>query len=209
MDRPRSAPTRVSGPALRRLEEIRALGVGELDLSRVPAGRLKALSRHASSSWAAVIARMPRDRRIATLLAFARVFEATALDDAYRRTAGNLPANEAVRVETKPEDVARLSPLGHENINFLGRYSFALTESVARGESRSLHEPEEAGSQGGRAWLNPTFWSNDCRTPSSGLVGDGQLSAHHIPLPKPRPCFGSRFGSGVGAACSWACFRSW
>jgi TnpA family transposase len=52
-------------------------------------------------------------------------------------------------VETKPEDVARLSPLGHENINFLGRYSFALTESVARGELRSLHEPEEAGSQGG------------------------------------------------------------
>src|SRR5207302_11441710 len=82
----RCAPTRVSGPALvaalRRLEEIRALGVGELNLSRVPAGRLKALARHASSSWAAVIARMPRDRRIATLLAFARAFEATALDDA-------------------------------------------------------------------------------------------------------------------------------
>ena len=48
-------------------------------------------------------------------------------------------------VETKPEDVARLSPLGHENINFLGRYSFALTESVARGELRPLHDPEETG----------------------------------------------------------------
>ena len=54
----------------------------KLDLSRIPAGRLKALARHAASSWAAVIARMPRDRRVATLLAFARAFEATALDDA-------------------------------------------------------------------------------------------------------------------------------
>jgi hypothetical protein len=81
----RRTPTRVSGPsliaALRRLEEIRALGVTELDLSRIPAGRLKALARHAATSWAAVIARMPSDRRVATLLAFARAFEATALDD--------------------------------------------------------------------------------------------------------------------------------
>jgi TnpA family transposase len=86
LDRLRCAPTRVSGPALvaalRRLEEIRALGVAGLDLSRIPVGRLKALARHAASSWAAVIARMPRDRRIATLLAFARTVEATALDDA-------------------------------------------------------------------------------------------------------------------------------
>jgi len=52
-------------------------------------------------------------------------------------------------VETKPRDVTRLSPLGHENINLLGRYSFALSESVARGELQPLHIPEDAGSQVG------------------------------------------------------------
>ena len=41
----------------------------------------------------------------------------------------------------KDEDVARLSPLIHEHINMLGRYSFAVPESVLRGELRPLREP--------------------------------------------------------------------
>lgn len=44
---------------------------------------------------------------------------------------------------------ADLSPLGHETINFLGRYSFALSDSVARGELRPLHDPKEAGGLAG------------------------------------------------------------
>jgi TnpA family transposase len=39
------------------------------------------------------------------------------------------------------EDVARLSPFGHEHINMLGRYSFAVNDSVARGELRPLRSP--------------------------------------------------------------------
>ena len=38
-------------------------------------------------------------------------------------------------------DVARLSPLVHEHINMLGRYSFAIPETVARGELRPLRNP--------------------------------------------------------------------
>jgi hypothetical protein len=38
----------------------------------------------------------------------------------------------------RPEDEVRLSPLGHEYINMLGRYSFSVPESVARGELRPL-----------------------------------------------------------------------
>ena len=45
--------------------------------------------------------------------------------------------------EVRDEDVARLSPLVHHHINFQGRYSFALSEAVARGELRPLHDPDE------------------------------------------------------------------
>ncbi len=37
-----------------------------------------------------------------------------------------------------PEDVARLSPLSHSHINFLGRYRFALPEGLERGKLRPL-----------------------------------------------------------------------
>ena len=47
----------------------------------------------------------------------------------------------ATGTEMKAEDIARLSPLGFKHINMLGRYSFALAESIKRGELRSLREP--------------------------------------------------------------------
>jgi hypothetical protein len=40
--------------------------------------------------------------------------------------------------DVRDEDVARLSPLGHEHINMLGRYTFTLPDPVARGELRPL-----------------------------------------------------------------------
>jgi Tn3 transposase DDE domain len=43
--------------------------------------------------------------------------------------------------EVKDEDVARLSPLGHEHINMLGRYAFSLPDRIARGELRPLRNP--------------------------------------------------------------------
>jgi TnpA family transposase len=86
LERLRRSPTRVSAPGLigvlRRLEEIRAVGVAEVDVSRIPPGRLKALARYAGASRAAAIERMPGDRRLATLLAFARSLEFTATDEA-------------------------------------------------------------------------------------------------------------------------------
>jgi TnpA family transposase len=43
----------------------------------------------------------------------------------------------------RDEDVERLSPLGHEHINLVGRYRMALAESVRRGSYRELNKPEE------------------------------------------------------------------
>jgi TnpA family transposase len=46
----------------------------------------------------------------------------------------------------KDEDAYRLSPLQHENINMLGRYSFSMPDAVAKGELRPLRNPEDANS---------------------------------------------------------------
>ena len=43
--------------------------------------------------------------------------------------------------DVRDEDVARLSPLGFDHINMLGRYAFVLPEKVARGELRPLRDP--------------------------------------------------------------------
>ena len=43
----------------------------------------------------------------------------------------------------KPEDIERLSPLLLDHVNVLGRYDFALTESVRQGRLRPLRTPDE------------------------------------------------------------------
>lgn len=41
-------------------------------------------------------------------------------------------------------DITMLSPLGHEHINIVGRYSFILPEEIKNGQLRTLiYEPDE------------------------------------------------------------------
>ena len=40
-----------------------------------------------------------------------------------------------------PADIARLSPLAHDHINFHGRYQFLLPEPAASGNLRPLTTP--------------------------------------------------------------------
>lgn len=41
------------------------------------------------------------------------------------------------------EDVARLSPFGHDHINMFGQYSFVLPDEVMRGELRPLRTADD------------------------------------------------------------------
>ncbi|WP_414589557.1 Tn3 family transposase [Scytonema sp. PCC 10023] len=85
LDRLSHSPTRVSAKSLvegiNRLLEIRAVGVGNIDLSKIPATRIKFLARYAAASRTASIARMPDAKRIATLMTFIHELEYTATDD--------------------------------------------------------------------------------------------------------------------------------
>ena len=47
------------------------------------------------------------------------------------------------------EDIERLSPLGYDHINLLGRYTFSLSEEIRQGAFHPLRELEETGSREG------------------------------------------------------------
>ena len=85
LDRLREGPFIRSGPeigrAVARSEEIRAIGAGLPEAERLPPGKVTALARFASTARAQAVARLPDDRRAATLLAFVRTLEASATDD--------------------------------------------------------------------------------------------------------------------------------
>jgi TnpA family transposase len=86
LDQLRSGPTVISGPALvraiERIEAVRKFDVRPPMGAHIPASRLASLARYANSSKAAAVARLPSQRRLATLIAFVHTLEATAQDDA-------------------------------------------------------------------------------------------------------------------------------
>jgi TnpA family transposase len=85
LDKLRSGPTIISAPALvkaiKRLEDIRALDITIPVAAKVPPSRLAALARFANTSKVSAIARLPKARRLATLVAFVYTLEASAMDD--------------------------------------------------------------------------------------------------------------------------------
>ena len=49
--------------------------------------------------------------------------------------------------DVRAEDLARLSPLGFDHINMLGRYAFILPDQIARGELRPLRDPRNTNDE--------------------------------------------------------------
>lgn len=85
LDRLRDGPYIQSGReisrALARLAEIRAITSELPSTDRLPPGKVSALARFAVAAKAQAVARLPPDRRAATLLAFIHTLEASAGDD--------------------------------------------------------------------------------------------------------------------------------
>jgi TnpA family transposase len=81
----RQSPIRLTSngiiKAIDRLETIRILGASQWDISGIPIGRIRTLARYSSMTRAQTIKRMSRERRIATLTAFAIVFTVSSQDD--------------------------------------------------------------------------------------------------------------------------------
>lgn len=86
LGRLRRGPTSVTAAglvgALERLDEVRALGIGGIDVSAVLPNRLEALGRYGMAAKAQQLSQMREDRRVATLLVTARRLEGDATDDA-------------------------------------------------------------------------------------------------------------------------------
>lgn len=82
----RRVPTVASGRqlvrALRRVEEVRAVGALVVDVSAIPDARVEALARHGLATDVASLRRLPTRRRIATLVAVVQSLAVTAVDDA-------------------------------------------------------------------------------------------------------------------------------
>jgi len=85
LDRLRDGPFIQSGPeisrSLLRLGEVHSF-VQELPkIDRIPRGKIAALWKFASAARAQAVARLPEERRTATLLAFIHTLEASAADN--------------------------------------------------------------------------------------------------------------------------------
>jgi len=85
-DHYRKGPVRISSISFRgsleRYQGLRSFEIGDMDFSGIPLIKIRQLAKQASITSAYRIGRMTEQRRIAVLVAFVKIYEVTALDDA-------------------------------------------------------------------------------------------------------------------------------
>lgn len=67
--------------AIERFRTIYSIGAYKWDISHIPIGKIRVLSRYASTAKAQTIERMPYERRVATLVSFAIIYTISSQDD--------------------------------------------------------------------------------------------------------------------------------
>lgn len=77
----RHASTRTINAAMRRLVSVRAFGLGNLDLSGFPVGRIQAMARYGLTAWASALDDLGQTHQLATLLVTVRELEARIQDE--------------------------------------------------------------------------------------------------------------------------------
>ena len=141
----RSAPELVR--ALRRIDEVRALGIDVSVSSRIPPTRIQALARFATTAKASAIERLPDQRRLATLVAFILNLEAIAQDDALDLLdiliteifSGAKTAGEKARLRTLKDLDAAALQLSQVGRLLLDR---SVPDAAVRGAAFALVVPE-------------------------------------------------------------------
>lgn len=176
LDRLRQGPVLRSGRelarAVRRLAEIQELVQGLPGTGRLPRSRVLSLARFAAAAKAQTISRMPKTRRIATLLAFVRTLEASAGDDVLDLF--DVVVSKLLADAAKAEQQARL-----RSLRDLDQAALVLRLPVRRCSTllspatpcARWHSPRFRQKRSGARWSAWTAWSgprtNRASTPSS------------------------------------------
>ncbi len=142
LDQLRSGPFTVSGSslvhALHRLQTVRNLGISLPAAVRIPPNRIASLARFASTARVTALNRLPPERRLATLVAFAHCLEATAQDEALEVLELLLRGlfSEAEKVQRKAR-LRTLKDLDHAAATLAEACHFLLDQELSDGDLRN------------------------------------------------------------------------
>ncbi len=138
----RKGPVRISSPAfilaVERFQQLKRFNIQSLNFNHIPPVRLKSLARYAGTISVYKIARMPKNKRIALLVAFVKSFEILALDDAIDILDLLLTeiTNEAKRIDQKKR-LRTLKDLDQSALQLAAICSLILDEKTEDSELRA------------------------------------------------------------------------